>query len=53
MDALRDVNVLDAGDVEMYSGDAARWVILKALSGMARRRNGPAWDPAQPLLDGR
>jgi agmatinase len=31
----------------------ANRVILEALSGMARRRNGPAWDPAQPLLDGR
>jgi agmatinase len=31
----------------------ANRVILEALSGMARRRTGPAWDTAKPLLDGR
>jgi agmatinase len=35
----------------------ANRVVLEALSGMARRRRdaagGPAWDPRQPLLDGR
>jgi Arginase family len=31
----------------------ANRVILEALSGMARRRTGPEWDPAPPLLDGR
>jgi len=32
-------------------------VVLEALSAIARRRadaaGGPAWDPRQPLLDGR
>ena len=31
----------------------ANRVVLEALSGMARRRRGDPWDPAQPLLDGR
>ncbi len=31
----------------------ANRVVLEALSGMARRRRGDRWDPAQPLLDGR
>ncbi|MCX6462294.1 MAG: agmatinase [Pseudonocardiales bacterium] len=31
----------------------ANRVVLEALSGMARRRRGDAWDPTQPLLSGR
>ncbi len=31
----------------------ANRVVREALSGMARRRRGDPWDPAQPLLDGR
>lgn len=31
----------------------ANRVVLEALSAIARRRQGPEWDPAQPLLDGR
>jgi agmatinase len=31
----------------------ANRVILEALSGIARRRTGRAWDPVQPLLHGR
>ena len=31
----------------------ANRVVLEALSGMARRRRGDPWDPAQPLLEGR
>jgi arginase family enzyme len=39
VDALRDLNVLDAGDVEMYSGDAARSVrdLQEAVYGVARQ----------------
>jgi agmatinase len=29
----------------------ANRVVLEALSALARRRRGDAWDPAQPLLD--
>ncbi|HEX2308622.1 MAG TPA: arginase family protein [Jatrophihabitantaceae bacterium] len=38
VDALRDLSVLDAGDVEMYSGDAARSVLdlQAAVYGVAR-----------------
>jgi agmatinase len=31
----------------------ANRVVLEALSGIARRRRGEAWDPTQPLLSGR
>ncbi|UWP81835.1 agmatinase [Dactylosporangium fulvum] len=31
----------------------ANRVVLEALSALARRRRGDAWDPRQPLLDGR
>jgi agmatinase len=40
----------DHADVTAYLGNR---VVLEALSAIARRRNGPPWDPRQPLLDGR
>lgn len=44
----------DHADVTAFLGNR---VVLEALSAMARRRKdaagGPAWDPRQPLLDGR
>jgi agmatinase len=40
----------DHADATAYLGNR---VVLEALSAIARRRNGPPWDPRQPLLDGR
>ncbi|MFC0527945.1 agmatinase [Phytohabitans kaempferiae] len=40
----------DHADVTAYLGNR---VVLEALSAIARRRQGPPWDPRQPLLDGR
>jgi agmatinase len=44
----------DQADVTAFLGNR---VVLEALSAIARRRrdatSGPAWDPRQPLLDGR
>ena len=47
-DGLTDLRVYDAGDVEMFSGDAARSV--RDLQAAAA---GTTWDPGRPLLDGR
>jgi len=54
-DGLTDLRVYDAGDVEMFSGDAAR-PVRDLQSALARKRLGAAgtsWDPGRPLLDGR
>jgi agmatinase len=40
----------DHADATAYLGNR---VVLEALSAIARRRNGPPWDPRQPLLDAR
>ncbi|MGN9913359.1 agmatinase [Phytohabitans sp. LJ34] len=40
----------DHADITAYLGNR---VVLEALSAIARRRQGPPWDPRQPLLDGR
>jgi agmatinase len=40
----------DHADVTALLGNR---VVLEALSAIARRRTGTAWDPRQPLLDGR
>jgi agmatinase len=40
----------DHADITAYLGNR---VVLETLSAIARRRQGPPWDPRQPLLDGR
>jgi agmatinase len=40
----------DHADITAYLGNR---VVLEALSAIARRRQGPPWNPRQPLLDGR
>jgi agmatinase len=40
----------DHADITAYLGNR---VVLESLSAIARRRQGPPWDPRQPLLDGR
>ena len=51
------VEVAPAHDHADITSLLANRVVLEALSGIARRRKvkegGPAWDPRQPLLDGR
>jgi len=40
----------DHADITAYLGNR---VVLETLSAIARRRQGPPWDPRRPLLDGR
>lgn len=40
----------DHADITALLGNR---VVLEALSGMAKRKSGEAWDPGQPLLEGR
>lgn len=40
----------DHADITAFLGNR---VVLETLSAIARRRQGPPWDPRQPLLDGR
>jgi agmatinase len=54
MDVVEVSPPYDQAEVTAFLGNR---VVLEALSAMARRRRdasgGPAWDPRQPLLDGR
>jgi hypothetical protein len=49
-DGLRDLRALDAGDLEMHSGDIE--TALPALESAVETvtRDGTRWDPALPVL---
>jgi agmatinase len=50
MDVVEVSPPYDHADVTAFLGNR---VVLEALSAIARRRRGDAWDPRKPLLSGR
>ncbi|MEV0481873.1 agmatinase [Streptomyces sp. NPDC050508] len=50
MDVVEVSPPYDHADITAFLGNR---IVLEALSGMAARRRGDAWQPARPLLEGR